>query len=358
MGRTGGFIDLRRAKRLAVATMAVLMMGGAGLRSAGADTFAPQGDDWKGAALDSSRWHFTVLGDAQQSPHSAEIKDGALKLVAGGSDIWGDNDNGVFLWQPANGDFQATLEVRSVKKIGGTTPIGIMVRSSTDVHSPELTLKAVPNGTHIHHRDEAGGDTGPGTGASGALPWGSGDGNGPTILLRLTRTGNTFVGARSDDGGKTWGTLHNADNLDKDTVEVAFPDDVLVGIATCAVFDPTSDEKPTTEAITGPFTLTQTASQTRPTDKGLIVLTAVNDKGEPAAGAYLVVKDKDGKEVGNTKIDNATVPTSNTGSFFLSPGTYTVEAGETDLTKASSPMSITVETAKVKDLNVLVGTAK
>jgi hypothetical protein len=67
---------------------------------------------------------------------------------------------------------------------------------------------------------------------------------------------------------------------------------------------------------------------------------------------------RDGNEVGNTKLDAATVPTSNTGSYFLSPGTYTVEAGETDLTKASTPMTFTVETAKVKDLNVLVGAAK
>jgi len=341
------------------------MMGGVGLRSAGADTFTPQGDDWKGATLDSARWHFTVMGDAQLSPHSAEIKDGNLKLVAGGSDIWGDTDHGVFLWQPANGDFQATLEIHSVKDIGGTTPIGIMVRSSTDAHSPEVMLKATPTRTHIHHRDTPSGGTGPSTGGSGSLLWGDGSGNSlpnqPPLLVRLTRTGDKFVAARSDDGGKTWGTLHDADNQDKDTVEVALPDDVLVGIASCAVFDPTSEEKPTTEAVVGPFTLTQTASQTRPTDKGLIVLTAVNDKGDPAAGAYLVVKDKDGTEVGNTKDDNATAPgppASNTGSFFLSPGTYTVEAGETDLTKASTPMSFTVETGKVKDLNVLIGTAK
>jgi hypothetical protein len=347
---------VRRTSRLAAVVLAVLLVGGISARPAGADTFAPQGDDWKGDKLDLSKWHFTVWGDAQLSEHSAEIKDGALHIIAGGSDIWGDNDNGVFLWQPANGDFQATLEIRSVKKIGDTTPVGIMVRPTTDLHAPEVMVKAVPIGTHLQHRLEVGGDTGPGTSSSGSLPWGDGSGNGPTIMLRLTRTGKTFVASRSDDGGKTWGTLHDADNADKDMVDLDLPDDVLVGIATCAVFDPTGTDKPTTEAVVGPFTLTQTA--TRPTTNGLIALTAVTDKGDPAPGAFLIVKDKDGKEVGTTKNDVTDPGASNTGSFFLPPGTYTVEAGETDMFAAGLPTPFEIKTAGAQDLLVPVGKAK
>jgi hypothetical protein len=353
MNRGSGW---RRSASLAAVIASVLWMGGWGIPSAGAQSFTPQSDDWKGATLDLTRWHFTIFGDAQQSPHSAEIQAGTLKIVAGGSDIWGDNDNGVFLWQPANGDFQATLEIRSVKMIGGTTPVGIMVRSSTDVHSPEVMVKAVPIGTHIHYRQEAGGSTGPGTTASGSLPWGDGTGNGPTILLRLTRTGNKFVASRSNDGGQTWGTLHDADNPDKDIAEVAFPDDVLVGIASCAVFDPSAEEKPTTEAIVGPFTITQTAA--RPTTNGLIVLTVVDDKGEPAPGAFLVVKDKDGNEVGNTNDGVSSVPTSNTASFFLAPGTYTVQAGETDQNAAGTPVPFEIKTGQTQELKVKVGAPK
>jgi hypothetical protein len=347
---------VRRTSRLAAAVLAVLLVGGISARPAGADTFAPQSDDWKGNTLNLSRWHFTAMGDAQLSEHRADIKDGALHIIAGGSDIWGDNDNGVFLWQPANGDFQATLEIRSVKMIGGTTPVGIMVRPSTDLHVPEVMVKAVPVGTHLQHRLELGGDTGPGTSASGSLPWGDGSGNGPTILLRLTRTGKTFQASRSDDGGKTWGTLHDADNADKDMVELDLPDDVLVGIATCAVFDPTLEERPTTEAVVGPFTLTQAA--TRPTTNGLIALTAVTDKGDFAPGAFLIVKDKDGKEVGTTK-NNITDPgASNTGSFFLQPGMYTVETGETVTFAAGAPVPFEIKTAQVQDLLVTTGKAK
>jgi len=356
MERWIGANALRSAMKLAAAVLAIALMGGGGLRPAGAETFATPSDDWKGDKLDLSKWHLTAWGDAQESEHSAEIKDGALHIIAGGSDMWGDNDNGVFLWQPANGDFQATLEIRSVKMIGGTTPVGIMVRPSTDLHAPEIMAKAVPAGTNLQHRDEVGGDTGPSTGGTNSLPWGDSTGNGPTIMLRLTRTGKTFVASRSDDGGKTWGPLHGADNLDKDMVDLDMPDDVLVGIATCAVFDPTQADKPTTEAVVGPFTFTQTSA--RPTTNGLVALTAVNDKNEPAPGAFLIVKDKDGKEVGTTKNDVTDPAASNTGSFFLPPGTYTVEAGDTDMFAAGVPVPFEIKTAGVQDLPVTVGKAK
>lgn len=346
---------LRSAARLATAALAITLMGGWGLRPAGAESFAPQSDDWKGAKLDLSKWHLTAWGDAQQSEHSATIKDGALHIIAGGGDIWGDNDNGVFLWQPANGDFQATLEVRSIKMIGSTTPVGIMVRPSTDLHAPEVMVKAVPIGTHLQHRDQVGGDTGPGTSSSGSLPWGDGSGNG-LVLLRLTRTGKTFVARRSDDGGKTWVSLHNANNADKDTVDVDMPDDVLVGIATCAVFDPTGTDRPTTEAVVGPFTFTETAA--RPTTNGLVALTAVTDKGDFAPGAFLVVKDKDGKEVATTKNDVTDPATSNTGSFFLPPGTYTAEVGETDMFNAGVPVPFEIKTGVPQEIAVTVGKAK
>ena len=163
---------------------------------------------------------------------------------------------------------------------------------------------------------------------------------------------------RSDDGGKTWGILHDADHADRDMVDLDLPDDVLVGIATGAVFDPTLTDRPTTEAVVGPFTFTQTASQTRPTTNGLIALTAVDNKGVPAPDAFLIVKDKDGKEVGNTNNGISTVPTSNTGSFFLPPGTYTVQTGETTMFAASVPIPFEIKTAGVQDLLVPVGKAK
>lgn len=67
---------------------------------------AEKSDDWKGTTLDP-KWHTTVMGDAKENPHAVRIENGKLRITAGGSDIWNDNDNGLFLWQWANGDFQA-----------------------------------------------------------------------------------------------------------------------------------------------------------------------------------------------------------------------------------------------------------
>jgi hypothetical protein len=172
----------------------------------------------------------------------------------------------------------------------------------------------------------------------------------------LTRTGKTFTASRSNDGGKTWGPLHDPDNLDKDMVDVDMPDDVLVGIATCAVFDPTLTDRPTTEVVVGPFTITQTA--TRPTTNGLIALEAVTDKGDFAPGAFLSVKDKDGKEVANTTNTVTDPGTSNTGSFFLPPGMYTVETGDTDKFAAGVPVPFEIKTAQTQDLKITTGKAK
>ncbi len=59
MERWIGASALRQAATLAAAVMAVLLMGGIGPRAAGADTFAPQNDDWKGNKLDLTKWRFT-----------------------------------------------------------------------------------------------------------------------------------------------------------------------------------------------------------------------------------------------------------------------------------------------------------
>ena len=96
MARTRRSSGLSRIAMLAVAILAVQWVGGVGLRAAGAQSFTTQGDDWKGTALDLTRWHTTVWGDAQTQPNAFEVKDLAFKIIAGGSDIWGDADHGVF----------------------------------------------------------------------------------------------------------------------------------------------------------------------------------------------------------------------------------------------------------------------
>jgi hypothetical protein len=345
----------RRTSIRAAAVLAALLLGVAHPRPAHADTFAPKGDDWKGSTLDLSKWHVTWLGDAQTQDQGIAVNDSTLKITAGGYDIWNDYDNGLFLWQPATGDFQATLEVRTLKMVASSTACGIMVRSSTDLHSPNVFCKTMIAGTHLQFRANVGDQEGPGSVSAGRLPWGDGAGNGPTMQLRLTRVGGSFTSARSFDGGVTWERLHDADHPDTDTVQVDMPDDVLVGIAVSAV-NGDAGTTDATEAVLGPFTFTQTPTPS--TTNGLIAVTAVDSQNVPVTDAALVIKDKDGKVVGSTTNDVTVTPTSDTGSFFLPPGAYTVETVETGLFAASVPLPFEITSGKAQDLLVPVGKPK
>jgi hypothetical protein len=204
-------------------------------------------------------------------------------------------------------------------------------------------------GTHVDARTDVGKNSAPGS--SNRVPWGMGDGSGPAIQLRLTRTGNTFTFQRSDDGGKTFGSLHTGNNAALDTVTVSLPDDVLVGIALGG-----HNTSQVTTAVLGPFQFTQTA--TRPTTNGLVAATASDANGAPVAGESLIVIQ------GTNKIASSVSPLSggdtpsNTASFFLPPGIYTIQTAETDKYQAGAPISVEVKTAQTQELKVAVGPAK
>jgi hypothetical protein len=176
-----------------------------------------------------------------------------------------------------------------------------------------------------------------------------GDGNGnitSPYLLRLTRKGNTFTWELSTDGGKTFGSLHT-DTTPPDSATVNMPDDVLVGIAMTS--------HSTSQVMTaqlGPFQFTQTAA--RPSVNGLLAATATDAAGVPVAGSSLVIKK--GTDIVTSSV--TTVGPSNTGSFFLPPGLYTIETSDTDKNAASTPTPFEIKTAQAQDLKVAVGTAK
>src|SRR5262249_40067388 len=111
--RRGG-TGLQRWGRL-VATTLVLVAGLSG-RAAMAAGIGASGDAWAGDKLDP-KWHLTVMGDAQTEPNELKVQNGTLTIHAGGTEFFSGTDNGLFLWQPANGDFEAILEVRSITKI-------------------------------------------------------------------------------------------------------------------------------------------------------------------------------------------------------------------------------------------------
>jgi hypothetical protein len=217
--------SVRRSRRFggwAGAIVALALLGGVGIRTAYTQgttpPASPLSDDWKGDKLDTTRWHVTVMGDAQDQENSYTVQNGLLHLKAGGSDIWGNGDNGLYLWQPANGDFQVTLEIHNIQRTDASAKVGVMVRTSLDKFSPNVFMQAMPKGGNMQVRqpgvDISGDDTGPGSSCPGdeCVKWGDPDNedpNRPVILQRLTRTGKSFKAERSYDGGKTWGGLHS-----------------------------------------------------------------------------------------------------------------------------------------------------
>jgi hypothetical protein len=327
----------------------VAIVGARAALAAPVPTFTPTGDGW---TLDP-KWHVTIMGDAQPEANLVKVEDGTLRITAGGSDIWTDNDNGVFLWQPANGDFEAILEIRSITKISdslNSNKVGIMVRPNLDNHSAHIYAIAMPKGTHLQARTDVGEQAGPSSGDAGRLPWGDGSGNGPTMWMRLVRLGNKFTASRSFDAGKTWERIHDDAHPDTDTIELEMPDDVLLGISVGAIHG-TSDTT-LVDAVVGPFQYKQL--DTRPTVNGLLAATATDASGEPVAGSSLIVKK--GTDIVATTL--TTVGPSNTGSFFLEPGLYTIETADTDKNAASTPTPFEVKTGEAAEIKVAVGTAK
>lgn len=351
MRTVGCVTEARIARRSCWRALLVAVMASSLTLGAHAQDTHPLSDKWTGDRLDP-KWNVTVLGDAQDMEHEVKVANGQLTIRAAGSDMWGDNDNGIFIWQPANGDFQVTLELRGLQRTDDSAKVGIMVRSSLDIQAVNSFLQVMPKGGALQNRFEFGGSSGPGSGCPGAdcNPWGDpseGDlGNQPTILQRLTRVGNQITGERSYDGGQTWVGLRKGSLAVRDKATIELPDDVLVGIAMTS-----HNAGEVGEAWVGPITFTQTA--TRPTENGLVAATAVDANGVPVYGAGLVIKK--GSDVLLNSVGETWV--SNTTSAFLPPGAYTIEATESDTHAAGAPVPFTIETGKSVVLKVPVGKA-
>lgn len=334
------------------AAMAAALAWSLGLTGAFAQATHPLSDTWQGDRLDP-KWNITVLGDAQEQEWSVTVSNGQLRIVAGGSDIWNDNDNGIFIWQPANGDFQVTLEMRGLQRTDPSAKVGIMVRANLDITGINTYLQGMPKGGALQSRLQPGGSSGPGSGCPSAEcnPWGDPEestiGNMPTIWQRLTRIGNQITAERSYDGGQTWVGLRKGSLAERDKATINLPDDVLVGIAMTS-----HNAGEVGEALLGPITFTQLA--TRPTNNGLVAATAVDENGAPARNVNLILK-KGNDVIGQSGNENWY---SNTASFFLPPGAYTIQTSEGDEYQAGQPVPFQIETGKTVILKVPVGKAR
>ena len=129
------------------------------------------------------------------------------------ADIWGTTDQFTFTYKPWSGDGQAVVDVRSVTNTNAWTKSGVMFRSTTAASSAHVSLFVTPGkGIAMQYRPSAGATSRQVAQISGVAP----------VFLRLTRTGNSFVGAWSSD----WSTWHTVGS-----VSVAIAADALAGPA-------------------------------------------------------------------------------------------------------------------------------
>ena len=133
-------------------------------------------------------------------------------IEASGADIWGTVDSFGYLYTPWSGDGTITARVRSLENTSASAKAGVMFRESLAANSKYVhTIVSPGRGLWTQYRSTTGGTAATAATRAGTAPeW-----------VRLTRTGNTFVGATSNDG-VTWTTLG--------TITVSMASQIYVGL--------------------------------------------------------------------------------------------------------------------------------
>jgi regulation of enolase protein 1 (concanavalin A-like superfamily) len=130
-----------------------------------------------------------------------------------GGDIWHSADNFRFVHQTASGDCSIVARVTSMTNPHVWAKAGVMIRESLNSNARNVAIFVTPsNGVSSQYRTATGGSS-VNTRTTGLTA---------PYWVRVTRTGNTFVTARSADG-VTWTTMH--------TVTVTMASNVYIGLA-------------------------------------------------------------------------------------------------------------------------------
>ena len=161
---------------------------------------------------------------------TVSVKDSIIEIVASGGDIWGNEDEGYFLFKPAKGDFEATVRVHSVSPVNLYTKAGIMARSDLSDKSKHVYFLVFPDnqernknngGCEFQYREKRGGDS------KAIYPDQQTAGEKfnvsfPETWIKLKREGNKFSASISKDN-ENWNeySVH----------EQKMPKSLLIGLA-------------------------------------------------------------------------------------------------------------------------------
>lgn len=183
----------------------------------------------KSKIIPFSELKFTDIG-ATTKPGKVTIKKDEVEVVAGGADIWGKNDEFNFGYMKIEGDFDVSVQIKSLSKAHQYTKAGIMARVDLSDNSQHAYFQIFPDnsprnknngGCEFQYRLEKGGEMK----AIYPNPETAGnkfDVNFPNTWIRLKRHGDIFESYISSDN-KNW-ELYS-------TFDQKLPPGLLVGLA-------------------------------------------------------------------------------------------------------------------------------
>jgi type II secretory pathway pseudopilin PulG len=162
-------------------------------------------------AQGSDCWQNEDIGDVGAAGGATE-SDGYWTINASGADIWNYTDEFHYVYQSLSGDGQIIARVVSVEYTNSWAKAGVMIRETLDGDSKHAMMVVTPgNGTAFQRRTTTGGSSDHTPGSAVTAPY----------WVKLVRSGNTFTGYESADGG-TW-TLVGS-------VSITMAADVYIGL--------------------------------------------------------------------------------------------------------------------------------
>jgi outer membrane protein assembly factor BamB len=137
-------------------------------------------------------WNCADIGNPVPSGGQSE-SNGSWTITAGGNDIYGTSDTFHFVWQQLTGNGIVDAQVASQSNSSSWAKTGVMLRQTSDPGSMYYAVFVTPgNGIVVQYRNAQGGNTGQ-IKSSGTAP----------VYLAVQRSGNTFTAYTSADGN-TW----------------------------------------------------------------------------------------------------------------------------------------------------------
>jgi glucan 1,3-beta-glucosidase len=89
-------------------------------------------------------WKTADVGGALKG--GLEASEGEISLFGGGGDIWGREDQFRFLYREVSGDFELSVEIRSLTDTDSYAKAGLMVRANLDPSAATALISTFPSG--------------------------------------------------------------------------------------------------------------------------------------------------------------------------------------------------------------------